>query len=131
MDHFTRYAQAYDSKNKAAHTFADKLYNDLILRFGYPMRFHHDQGAEFEKQLLTSLEKICGIRHTRTTPYHTQGNGKVEHFNQTLQCMLPEEGNCAGRISLIKLFMHIIAVDKQPLGFCLFTYFWSVTETVD
>ena len=63
MDQFTRYAQAYATKIKAAQTVADKLYNDFIICFGYPMRCHHDQGSEFKNQLLTSLEKICGIHH--------------------------------------------------------------------
>ena len=28
-----------------------KLYNDFILRFGFPLRIHHDQRGEFENRL--------------------------------------------------------------------------------
>ena len=55
MDHFTRYAQVYATRNKSAKTVAQKLYSDFILRFGFPLRVHHDQGENLKITSIRSL----------------------------------------------------------------------------
>ena len=87
-DHFTRYAQAYPTKNQSAKTTARALFDNFICHYGFPARLHSDKGRNFEREVIKELCSIASIDKSRTTPYHPMGNGIPERFNQTLLNML-------------------------------------------
>ncbi|XP_041366972.1 uncharacterized protein LOC121381693 [Gigantopelta aegis] len=87
-DHFTRYAQAYPSKNMSAKTTAELFFNNFVVHYGLPKRIHSDKGANFVGKLMTELCNLLNIDKSSTTPYHPMGNGMCERFNRTLCDML-------------------------------------------
>ncbi|XP_038574937.1 uncharacterized protein LOC119902683 [Micropterus salmoides] len=87
-DHFTRYAQAFPTRNQKAQTVAKILVDKYFIHYGLPARIHSDQGRDFESRLIRELLMVMGIRKSRTTPYHPQGDPQPERFNRTLLSML-------------------------------------------
>lgn len=87
-DHYTRYAQAYPTRDQRATTVARVLWEKYFSVYGFPARIHSDQGRDFESHLLKEVLRIAGIKKSRTTPYHPQGDPQPERFNRTLLDML-------------------------------------------
>ena len=88
MDHFTRYAMAFVTKDQKAKTVAQILYEQFISVFGVLAKLLSDQGANFTSALVEELCSAFGIQKCRTTAYHAQCNGQVERFHQTLFRMI-------------------------------------------
>ena len=53
-----------------------------------PAKLLSDQGANFTSALVEELCSAFDIKKWRTTAYHTQCNGQVERFHQTLFRMI-------------------------------------------
>ena len=88
IDHFTRYVQAFVTKNHTARTTARVLYNNYFSVFGFPQGLMSDQGTEFCGKVIAAMCSLLGIEKIRTTPYHPQTNGSAERVHQTLQRMI-------------------------------------------
>ena len=87
-DHFMRYALAVVTKDQMAKTVAKVFYEHFIAVFQAPAKLLSDRGANFMSALVEELCSAFGIQKCRTTAYHAQCNGQVEHFHQTLFCMI-------------------------------------------
>ncbi|XP_068082105.1 putative sodium-coupled neutral amino acid transporter 11 [Anabrus simplex] len=77
--------EATPLQNITAETVAKSFYDHWVTRFGVPTNLVTDQGRQFESQLFKNLSELCGVKLKRTTPYHLQSNGKVEHLHRTIK----------------------------------------------
>ncbi|CAH1242593.1 NYNRIN [Branchiostoma lanceolatum] len=87
-DIFSKYVNLYAIPRQDAATVADKLFRDFIGQHGVPDQLHSDQGPQYESHLISELCTRLGIRKSRTSPCHPQGDGQVERFNRTMKDIL-------------------------------------------
>ena len=87
-DHFTRYALMVTMKDQTAKTVTKVFYEYFIAVFGVPAKLLSDRGENFTSTVVEELCAAFGIQKCRTTAYHAQCNGQVDHFHQTLLCMI-------------------------------------------
>ena len=87
QDYFTKWADAFPLPDQTASRIVTALIR-FFCTYGPPQILHSDQGRNFESTIFTQVLQAFGVCKSRTTPYHPQGDGMVEHFNRTLLQLL-------------------------------------------
>ncbi len=83
----TRYPAAYPLRTITARSVV-KVLLQFVSVFGIPRIIQSDQGSNFSSHLMAQVLKLFGIRHNQSIAYHTQSQGALERFHQTLKSLL-------------------------------------------
>ncbi len=84
MDYFFRWLKAWPLIHANAWQVAKFIYEEIICRFSVSKVLQSDRGTHFVNKVIQELTDKFQIRHSLSSPYHSQSNGLVKHFNRTL-----------------------------------------------
>ena len=84
-DNFSRWFEAVPLVDITAQGVCLAFLEHWVSRYGVPEFLHSDNGVQFTSHLFRDMCTYLGITRTRSTPYHPQGNAKVERINRTIE----------------------------------------------
>ena len=80
----SKYPEAIPLKRVDVETVAEGLC-EVFSRTGIPSQILTDQGSVFTSRLMKQLCHILDIKHIKSSPYHPESNGCLEHWHATLK----------------------------------------------
>ena len=87
QDYFTKWVETFPLQDQTAARIARQL-TKLFATYGQPEILHSDQGRNFKSTVLAQTLEAFGVKKSRTTAYHPQGDGMVERVNWSLLQLL-------------------------------------------
>jgi hypothetical protein len=83
VDYLTKWAEHEPVENCTKEKNAKFFYENIITRFGFPLKIINDQGTQFINTIEIILINFL-IDHIKINLYHLKSNIAVESFNKTL-----------------------------------------------
>ena len=84
IDEYSRYPEIFPVADKSAETIIHILLDEIIPRYGCPLKVKSDNGLEFKNSALEYTLKALNIEHVYTTNYNPQQNGILERSHRVL-----------------------------------------------
>jgi hypothetical protein len=67
-----------------AEPVAEAILNNIVFRYGRMDAIFTDRHVSFHSNIVSSLEKLLGVKHIFTSSYHAQSNSRAEQQNAQL-----------------------------------------------
>ncbi|CAL5444637.1 unnamed protein product [Camellia sinensis] len=80
----TKWVEVILLKNATGPVVANFIKENIICRFGVPNTIISDNSTAFIKKYVKSLLETYQVKHHKSTPYYSKGNGQAEATNKTL-----------------------------------------------
>jgi hypothetical protein len=113
VDYFTKWVELFPLQSTKATTIAQIFLDEVICRFGFPVRVISDNGVQFISKIFIQLCTLLGIQHQRTPLYHPQSN-LSERINRTLRPILASLAHNDSKSWDIKLSQIAFALRTAP-----------------
>ena len=85
---FSQWIETATLRTKSAQEVTKAITDKIPLTHGSIEHIITDNGKEFTANIAGAVYELTNTKHTTTTPYNPQANGKVENQNKTLKDML-------------------------------------------
>ena len=128
IDTASRWPEAVPLKTTTTRVII-KCLTELFCRNGFPERIISDNGPQFTSNMFKKWLKLKGIAHSKSTPYHPQGNGMVERLHRTLGAVIRKtadsKGNWAKILPLALYFLRCSPSTATGVSPFLLTHGWE------
>ena len=128
VDTATRWPEAIPVRSTTSRTIIRCL-TETFSRTGFPEKLTTDNGPQFVSKEFTKWLKRHGITHSKSTPYHPQGNGVVERLHRTLNAIVLKtveaRGNWARVLPLALYFIRCTPSSSTGVSPFMLTHGWE------
>jgi transposase InsO family protein len=87
-DYVTKWVEEKSLFRATEKSVVEFIYEYIFTHFSVPHEIFIDQGTQYTSKLMRELTEKYGIKQCKSSPYHPQGNGKVESTNKVLEAIL-------------------------------------------
>ena len=122
VDTFSGWTEAFPTKHETAQTVTKKLLEDILPRYGFPVKIGSDKGPGFFSKVTQGVALVLGADWKLDCAYRPQSSGQVERMNRTLKETLTKLALETGGDWVTLLLFTLYRVRNSPYKMGLTPY---------